>query len=176
MTEKYRMGEDTGEKKEEWIRLANMEDLDAVTELEACCFPPAEAAPREAFAERLAVFADCFWLMFQDGEAVSMINGMMSEERFLSDAMYEKASMHDPEADWLMVFGVLTRPEHQGKGCASRLMRHVIKDVKSRGKKGLVLTCKEEKITFYEQFGFANEGKSDSDHGGAVWYQMRLKL
>ena len=26
----------------------------------------------------------------------------------------------------------------------------------------------------YEKFGFMNEGISESVHGGAVWYQMRL--
>lgn len=158
----------------ETVRLAGMDDLDLVTGLEADCFPPAEAAPKESFAKRLERFADCFWLLFRNGEAVSMINGMMSDEPILTDAMYADASMHDPDGSWFMVFGVLTRPDCQGQGCASRLMRQVIADVKARGKKGLVLTCKEEKITFYEQFGFENEGLSQSDHGGAVWYQMRL--
>ena len=38
----------------------------------------------------------------------------------------------------------------------------------------MVLACKEEKIHFYEKFGFVNEGVSKSKHGGARWYQMRL--
>jgi hypothetical protein len=29
-------------------------------------------------------------------------------------------------------------------------------------------------ISFYERFGFVNEGLSESEHGGAPWYQMRL--
>ena len=35
------------------IRKATTSDLDLVTQIEATCFPPAEAAPREAFKERL---------------------------------------------------------------------------------------------------------------------------
>lgn len=31
-------------------------------------------------------------------------------------------------------------------------------------------------ISFYEKFGFRNEGISDSEHGGEIWYQMRLTL
>lgn len=29
-------------------------------------------------------------------------------------------------------------------------------------------------IPFYARFGFVSEGKSPSQHGGSVWYQMRL--
>ena len=42
------------------IRHAAMEDLKAVTELEAKCFPAAEAAGRAAFFDRLASFPDHF--------------------------------------------------------------------------------------------------------------------
>lgn len=35
------------------IRKATVDDLDLVTNIEATCFPLAEAAPREAFKERL---------------------------------------------------------------------------------------------------------------------------
>ena len=59
-------------------------------------------------------------------------------------------------------------------GCATKLMEHVIADVKAQGRKGIVLTCKESLIPFYEKFGYVNEGKSMSKHGGAVWYDMRL--
>jgi hypothetical protein len=38
----------------------------------------------------------------------------------------------------------------------------------------VVLACKEDKVPYYEKFGFVNEGLSGSRHGGATWYQMRL--
>ena len=47
-------------------------------------------------------------------------------------------------------------------------------EMKRQEKSGLVLTCKEELLPFYQRFGFVSEGISDSVHGGAVWYQMRL--
>ena len=40
---------------------------------------------------------------------------------------------------------------------------------------GVVLTCKENMIPFYEQFGFVDEGVSESEHGGVVWHQMRIR-
>lgn len=45
---------------------------------------------------------------------------------------------------------------------------------KEENRKGVILTCKEEKIPYYAKFGFLNEGESESDHGGAKWYQMRV--
>lgn len=82
--------------------------------------------------------------------------------------------MHREEGQWQMIFGVATLPEYQKMGCASKLMECVIADVKEQERKGIVLTCKESLIPFYERFGFVNEGKSMSKHGGAVWYDMRL--
>ena len=156
------------------IRHAAMEDLKAVTELEAKCFPAAEAAGREAFFDRLASFPDHFWLLYEDEKLVSMINGMATDEEHLTDAMYEHADMHSKDGAWQMIFGVATDPAEQGKGYAAALMRRVIADTKSQGKKGLVLTCKERLLSFYRQFGYRHEGVSGSEHGGAVWYEMRL--
>ena len=156
------------------IRKATMDDLGAIAELEAVCFPPAEVATRESFEKRLQVFANCYWLLFEGEKLIGMINGMMTDIPKLSDEMFEDATMHDPNGAWLMIFGVATSPEYQKRGYASMLMKRVIEDARKQGKKGLVLTCKEHLIHFYEGFGFVNEGVSASVHGGAVWYDMRL--
>lgn len=59
------------------IRTASMADLDAVTAVEAVCFPPTEAASRAEFANRLAVYPNHFWLLEEDdGTLVGFINGM----------------------------------------------------------------------------------------------------
>ena len=158
------------------IRKATMDDLAAISELEAVCFPPAEAATRESFEKRLQVFADCFWLLFSGEKIVGMINGMMTDIPKLSDEMFEDATMHKPDGAWLMIFGVATSPEYQRQGYASMIMERVICDAKEQGRKGLVLTCKEHLLPFYEGFGFVNEGVSASVHGGAVWYDMRLRF
>lgn len=158
------------------VRLATKEDLDAITEMEAKCFPKAEAATRESFEKRLAIFSNHFWLLEKDGKIISGINGLATDEETLTDEMYADASMHDEDGAWQMIFGVTTLPEYQGKGYASMLMRQVISDCRVQGRKGIVLTCKDRLIKFYEQFGFINEGESKSEHGGATWYEMRLRF
>lgn len=156
------------------IRKATMEDVEAVSAMELCCFPEAEAATKKSFEERIKIFGDYFWLLEEDGRLIGMINGMVSDEPKLMDEMFENANLHNEKGAWQMIFGVETIPEYREKGCASLLMKRVIEDCKKQGRKGIVLTCKDKLVHYYEKFGYINEGKSASVHGGAIWYDMRL--
>lgn len=158
------------------LRKGTIRDLAAVTEVEAACFPPAEAADRKSFQERLMVYPEHFWLLFEGEKLVSFVNGMVTDVPDLSDEMYENAHMHNPNGRWQMIFGVNTIPEYRNQGCAGKLLRAAIADAREQGREGLVLTCKDKMISYYEKFGFRTEGISSSVHGGAVWYQMRLKF
>lgn len=158
------------------IRTATLQDLEEITRAEAESFPPAEAAGREEFEERLQYYADHFWLMFDGSRLISFVNGLVTDEPDLTDEMYEKAAMHEENGAWQMIFGVVTVPDQRERGYAGQLIRAAIHDSKAQGRKGLVLTCKEPLIGYYAQFGFQNEGISRSVHGDAVWYQMRLRL
>ena len=156
------------------IRTATIKDLEAVTSVEAECFPPAEAATREELAERLKYYADHFWLMFDGDKLIAFVDGFVTDEENLTDEMYEKASMHDEKGSWQMVFGVNTIPSYRRKGYAGELIRRAIEDARAQGRKGLVLTCKDRLIPYYSKFGFVLEGVSESVHGNVVWNQMRL--
>lgn len=157
------------------IRTATMEDLDAVTAVEAECFPPAEAATREEFEGRLRTYGDHFWLMFEDEKLVSFVDGFVTDQKDLTDEMYEKAEMHDENGKWQMIFGVNTIPSCRKKGYAGMLIERAIADAREQGRIGLVLTCKDRLVHYYAKFGFVDEGISEqSTHGNAVWHQMRL--
>ena len=158
------------------IRKATIEDLDAITALEAACFPAAEAASRESFRKRLEVFADRFWLLWESDRLVSMVNGMVTDREELVDEMFADATIHQADGKWQMIFGVATHPEYQRRGLAAQVLQRAIADCKAEGRKGLILTCKEQKLHYYAKFGFMNQGVSVSEHGGALWYQMRLEF
>lgn len=158
------------------IRYAMMTDLDEIANVERICFPEAEAASRESFEKRLAVFPECFWVLEEDGKIIGLINGMVSDEKYIRDEMFADAGMHKADGDWQMIFGVEVLPEYQKKGYAAKLMERVFEDCKKRGQKGIVLTCKDFRVPYYERFGFKLEKKSESEHGGAVWYDMRAML
>ena len=158
------------------IRKATIEDLDAITALEAACFPAAEAASRESFKKRLEVFADRFWLLWEGDRLVSMVNGMVTDREELVDEMFADATIHQADGKWQMIFGVATHPEYQRRGLAAKVLQRAIAECKAEGRKGLILTCKEQKLHYYAKFGFVNQGVSVSEHGGALWYQMRLEF
>lgn len=156
------------------VRTATMADLPAIAALEALCFPAAEAASLESFRDRLKRYPDHFWLLFEGDTLISFVDGAVTFEKDLTDEMYDEPALHDENAPWQMIFGVNTHPDYRRRGYAGLLLRRCIDDSRRQGRKGLVLTCKEEKVPYYAKFGFVSEGLSGSSHGGARWYQMRL--
>lgn len=105
-----------------------------------------------------------------------MVNGMVTEQADLIDEMYCDESLHNDNGKWQMIFGVDTHPNYRKKGLAAVVMNAFIDNARIEGRKRVVLTCKESLISYYEKFGFASEGKSESIRGNAIWYQMRLKF
>lgn len=157
------------------IRNATMQDLEQIAAVEAECFPAAEAATREEFQARIQSYGDHFWLMFEGEKLIAFVDGFVTDEADLTDEMYERASMHNANGAWQMIFGVNTIPEYRRQGCAAALLRRAVDDAKKQGRKGLVLTCKDALVPYYSRFGFEDEGISDkSVHGNVVWHQMRL--
>ena len=157
------------------IRTAALADLPAVTAVEAACFPAAEAATEADFAKRLAVYPNHFWLMEDNnGSLVSFVNGLVTDEPHLRDAVYADAGLHNENGAWQRTSAVNTLPAYRRQGLAEQVLRQVINDAKAQGRKGCVLTCKEKLLHYYGKLGFVNEGVSQSTHGGVVWYEMRL--
>lgn len=158
------------------IRQANLSDLDRVTFIEASCFPPDEAASRESFKHRIESFPESFFVGSIDGELITMINGCVTNQRTITDELYHDASLHNKDNDYQSVFGLCTLPQHQKQGMAEMMLSFLIETAKERGKKGVILTCKDTLIKYYEKFGFKNLGVSQSVHGGAVWYDMIIEF
>ena len=156
------------------IRTATAADLAEIAQIETVCFPAAEAAAPASIAQRLQHYPNHFWLLLDGEKIVGFVNGMVTDERDLQDEMYDDASMHNENGAWQMIFGVDTIPAYRCRGCAARLLHHVIQEARAQGRKGLVLTCKEALLHYYGKFGFVNEGVSQSTHGDIRWYQMRL--
>lgn len=157
------------------IRHATIQDIKAIAKVEKECFPILEAASEEEFNERVKYYGDYFWLMFDNEKLIAFVDGFVTDQEDLTDQMYEKASMHNKNGSWQMIFGVNTIPLYRNKGYAAELINCVIKDAKQANRKGVVLTCKEKLIHYYSKLGFKDEGiSSKSKHGNVSWHQMRL--
>ena len=159
------------------IRNVKIEDLDQVTEVEALCFPTAEAAVEASFRQRIETFPDSFFVAEdENGRIIGFINGCVTDERTIRDEMFEDSGLHRPEGLYQSVFGLDVIPEFRRQGGAADLMNRLMQEAKARGKKGMILTCKDRLIHYYEKFGYRNLGLSASVHGGAVWYDMLLEF
>lgn len=157
------------------ITYAEEKDIAAIATAEAACFPSAEAATEQEFVERIKYYGNHFWLLYDADKLIAFVDGFVTDEPDLTDAMHENACMHNENGAWQMIFGVNTLPEYRKRGYAGELIRRAIADARQQGRKGLVLTCKERLIAYYAKFGFVDEGVSEkSTHGNVRWHQMRL--
>lgn len=157
------------------VRHATKHDISAISEVEAKCFPPSEAASEKAFTGRIENYGNHFWLMYENDKLIAFVDGFVTDESDLTDEMFANAAMHNENGAWQMIFGVNTLPEYRNNGYASELLRRAVDEAREQGRKGVVLTCKERLIPFYARLGFVDEGITDkSTHGNAVWHQMRI--
>ena len=161
----------------EWnFRTTQLSDLDRVTEIEYICFPAEQAATRAAFEQRIKTFPSHFILLEHEGTPIGFVNGAVLDARYIEDEMYERTDSHNEQGAYQSVYGLDVLPEYRGRGLAHKLMAQLIDQAKKEGRRGVTLTCLEEKIGFYETMGFKNEGVSDSSHGGVVWNNMILEF
>ncbi|TXR54159.1 GNAT family N-acetyltransferase [Reinekea thalattae] len=156
------------------IRQAKKEDISRIAEIEKACFPESEAASLESFKKRFSVFSECFFVLECNDIIVGHINGCVFNAPELPDSLYENANLHCPQGDYQTVFGLAVAPKYQHNGYASALTKHFIEFSKNANRKGIVLTCKNHLIEFYESFGFSHQGVSSSSHGGSQWNDMLL--
>ena len=161
----------------EWnFRIAQLSDLDRVTEIEYISFPAEQAATRAAFEQRIKTFPSHFILLEHEGTPIGFVNGAVLDARYIEDEMYERTDSHNERGAYQSVYGLDVLPEYRGRGLAHKLMAQLIDQAKKEGRRGVTLTCLDEKIGFYETMGFKNEGVSDSSHGGVVWNNMILEF
>ena len=86
------------------IRQARLEEAEKLAEIEAICFPKAEAAELKSFCERLESFGDCFFVAEKQGEIIGFINGMVTDEETIADVMFEDATLHKVDGMWQRYF------------------------------------------------------------------------
>lgn len=158
------------------IREATIKDLDQVCLVESICFPPAEAATRAAFETRIRLFPERFLVAEMENRIVGIINGCCTTEPYLGDELYEPSCPHSLQNPWQTVFGLAVMPQFQHRGVAKALMEALVCRCRAGDQIGVILTCKQAKIGMYEHMGFSCRGPSDSQHGGASWFDMVMEL
>ena len=144
------------------IRLASKEDLEEIIKIESICFPSKEAASEEVIKKRFETFPENFLVAVEDEKVIGFINGCTTEKASLPDKLYHDVKLHNSNGKYQTVFGLDVLPQYRNKGTAAILLEEFIFLAKERGKNGIVLTCKDYLVHYYEKFGFVNEGISAS--------------
>lgn len=78
------------------IRTAVPADLQEIVNIEAECFPAAEAATEASLSSRLASYPNHFWVQLDGDRMIGFVNGMVTDEPDLRDEMYTQQSRHFP--------------------------------------------------------------------------------
>lgn len=156
------------------VRKANMLDIKRIAEIERICFPPAEAASFSSFEKRMDAFLECFLVIEEKKQIIGFIDGMVIDEEKITDILFEDASLHKKDGAWQSVFSLAVLPEYTKRGVGAILMEHFIEMARNDGRKGCILTCKDHLVHYYSKFGYEKLGRSESVHGGAIWYDMLL--
>ena len=141
------------------IRLADPGEADRLAEIEAICFPPAEAASHEEVVKRMGAFPENFVVAVKDEQIVGFINGGTTDKPVLPDEFYHDITLHRKDGEIQTVFGLNVIPEYRHQGIAGELVEYF---------KELAM------IPFYESHGLKKLGVADSCHGGATWYDMQI--
>jgi ribosomal protein S18 acetylase RimI-like enzyme len=158
------------------IRNAKLEDLPDLIVVENLCFTTEEAATKEAFEKRVKYISDSFFVAEENGVIVGLVNGPVIESDFITDDLFSNLKANPASGGHQSVLGLAVSPQFQKQGVASALLAHLEKEARENNRETITLTCKENLIRFYENNGYLNVGVSNSNHGGATWYNMIKKF
>ncbi len=160
------------------FRSIKAEEAEEAAKIEEICFPPNEACSREHMIERIDAAAGLFLVAIdkKSGNFAGFLNGIATDETVFRDEFFTDAGTHDPDGKNVMLLGLDVLPEFRNRGLGRALVEHYKKRERERGRKRLVLTCLEDKVSMYEKFGFKDLGRSASVWGGEYWHEMDFCL
>jgi predicted N-acetyltransferase YhbS len=161
------------------IRHVLPRDLNECFVVETSAFPPEEAATRETIRLRIETFPEGFLVAGANGKIVgtaSPVNSAATNKDDISGEELKQLIGHDPAGKNMVVFALAVLPDFQKQGIASQLMSTFVEEARQRGMENVLLMCKQHLINYYERMGFDHIGLSKSNHGGAEWHEMRLRL
>ncbi|MDG0793818.1 GNAT family N-acetyltransferase [Cohnella ginsengisoli] len=154
------------------LRNATATDLEQLARIENEGFSQAEAASKEAFAERIRLIPDTFIVAEREGEILGYINGPVIGTPYITDDLFKEIKTNPKNGGYQSILGLAVSKKVRGRGIAKLLMKKWEELAQQNEREGITLTCKEELAAFYEKQGFVNRGRSESQHGGGVWYDL----
>ncbi|MGT2933190.1 GNAT family N-acetyltransferase [Streptococcus catagoni] len=157
------------------IRNVQQKDWEDIYRIEKDNFVDGEAATAEAIEERTRLIADTFLVACIDEKVVAYIEGPVVDQPLLEDSLFHSISPNQKESGYIAITSLSVHKDFHKQGLGTALIA-AMKDLAiCQGRLGIVLTCHDYLIPYYEMNNFTNLGLSTSKHGGAVWYDMLWK-
>ena len=154
------------------------EEADQAVIIEQICFPSNEACSEARMKERVAVLPELFLVAIdkETGKIAGFLNGVSTNESVFRDEFFTDITLYDPAGENVMLLGLDVLPEYRGQGLAREIVRQYVVREQEKGRKALLLTCLDAKVSMYEKFGFKDHGIANSAWGGEEWHEMSMKL
>ncbi|EHI70108.1 acetyltransferase, GNAT family [Streptococcus ictaluri 707-05] len=131
-----------------------------------------DAAKPEVIKERTQLIPDTFLVAELDHCIAGYIEGPVIQNALLQDRLFHKVSKNPKQGGYLAITSLSIASSFQKQGVGTALLAAMKDLVVAQKRQGIILTCHDYLIPYYEMNGFKNQGLSDSQHGGTIWYQM----
>ncbi|MBJ8326098.1 GNAT family N-acetyltransferase [Streptococcus pacificus] len=155
-----------------FIRKVEMTDLDAIFQIEVDNFGEAIAASKEVIRERVQLIPDSFLIAEMAGKLVGYIEGPVIDKMDLSDDLFQAVSSNPNSGGIQAITSLSIAKDYQKQGIGTLLLASFKDIVVKNQREGILLTCKEEVIPYYEMNDFKFKGISQSQLGGEIWHKM----
>ena len=154
------------------------EEADEAVRMEQICFPPHEACSEKHMKERIAKAPEMFLVAIhkESGEMAGFLNGLSTDESVFRDEFFLDAELYNPKGAHVMLLGLDVLPKYRGQGLAKEIVNQYKIREKAKGRKSLILTCLDAKVSMYERMGFTDLGISASTWGNEEWHEMCIPL
>ncbi len=157
------------------IRRVKDNDLDECYSVESTCYT-SDGATREKIQKRIRLFPEGFLVAEFKGAIIGLINSASTDREEMTDEELKDMVGHVKDGRNMVIFSLAILPEFQGNGISKQLMSRFIEVSKDLKKEKIILLCKSNLISYYQNYGFVYGGKSRSKHGGFEWHEMYLPL
>lgn len=158
------------------IRQARSIDLKTIATIEAKSFPSSEADSLDMIAFRLNVMPELFLIAELDDRLVGFINALPTNVERLNNDFYVENPDVESNAVGVAAMSLAIDQNFRRQGIAAQLMNNLINQARIHRKQFVTLVCKDEKIAYYQKFGFKTVDISNVTLGGAQWHDMILNF
>ena len=158
------------------IRNVSNNDLQTISEIELLCFPLSESGSIYQFEQRIKTYPESFFIAEINNQIAGYIHGASTNTLDFNDDLYKDVSYHAERGIYQLVLGLAVLPQYRNNSVGENLILHMTSFAKAKKKEKIILTCKDRLISYYEKFGYINQGPSKSNLGDTLWNDMILSL